>query len=183
MILKRDSQVQSDSHIRSMALSKYSQNIIQVCVLANAAHIEEATANGIPYIDVDGLKAFNKDKTKIKKWCKKYDVLLASDSVAKQVTKLLGNILVKLNRFPVALTEGEKLLNKISEVQHTVKFQSKKASCLGTAIGTVEQSEEEVRQNLTMSINFLVSLMKKGWQNVGTLHIKTSMGKSIKIFG
>jgi large subunit ribosomal protein L10Ae len=54
---------------------------------------------------------------------------------------------------------------------------------LGTAIGNVEQSEEEIRQNLTMSINFLVSLMKKGWQNVGTLYIKTTMGKSIKIFG
>jgi hypothetical protein len=26
-------------------------------------------------------------------------------------------------------------------------------------------------------------LMKKGWQNVGTLHIKTSMGKSYRIFG
>lgn len=156
---------------------------MQVCVLANAAHIEEATANNIPYIDVDGLKAFNKDKTKIKKWCKKYDVLLASDSVAKQVTKLLGNVLVKLNKYPIALAEGEKLLDKINEVKHSVKFQSKKASCLGTAIGNVEQTEEQIRQNLTMSINFLVSLMKKGWQNVGTLFIKTTMGKSIKIFG
>jgi hypothetical protein len=26
-------------------------------------------------------------------------------------------------------------------------------------------------------------LMKKGWQNVGTLHVKTSMGKSYRIFG
>jgi large subunit ribosomal protein L10Ae len=46
--------------------------------MANAAHIEEAVAGSIPYIDVEGLKAFNKDKTKIKKWAKKYDVLLAS---------------------------------------------------------------------------------------------------------
>ena len=38
-----------------------------MCVLANAVHIEEANANGVPYIDVEGLKAFNKDKTKIKK--------------------------------------------------------------------------------------------------------------------
>jgi large subunit ribosomal protein L10Ae len=74
--------------------------------LANAAHIEEATVNNVPYIDVDGLKAFNKDKTKIKKWSKKYDVLLASDSVAKQVNKLLGNVLVKWNKFPIALAEG-----------------------------------------------------------------------------
>ena len=105
--------------------------------MANAAHIEEAQAGEIPYIDVDGLKAFNKDKTKIKKWAKKYDFLLASDSVAKQVTKLLGNVLVKMGKFPIAVSEGEKLQTKIDEVRHTVKFQSKKASCLGTAIGNV----------------------------------------------
>lgn len=154
-----------------------------MCVLANAAHIEEAVSNNIPYIDVDGLKAFNKDKTKIKKWAKKYDVLLASDSVAKQTTKLLGNVLVKMGLFPVTLAEGEKITAKIDELRHTVKFQSKKASCLGTAIGTIETGEDNIRQNLTMAINFLVSLMKKGWQNVGTLHIKTSMGKSYRIFG
>ena len=81
------------------------------------------------------------------------------------------------------MAEGEKLLDKISEVKHTIKFQSKKASCLGTAVGNVKQTEEELRQNITMAINFLVSLTKKGWQNIGNLYIKTSMGKSIKIFG
>jgi hypothetical protein len=38
---------------------------------------------------------------------------LASDSVAKQVTKLLGNVLVKMNKFPIALAEGENLKAKI----------------------------------------------------------------------
>lgn len=88
-----------------------------------------------------------------------------------------------MNLFPIALAEGEKITAKIEELKHTIKFQSKKASCLGTAIGNVETGEDNLRQNLTMGINFLVSLMKKGWQNVGTLHIKTSMGKSYRIFG
>ncbi|MCL4114909.1 UNVERIFIED_CONTAM: hypothetical protein GTU68_039270 [Idotea baltica] len=88
-----------------------------------------------------------------------------------------------MNKFPIAMADGEKLMDKIKEVKHTVKLQSKKAACLGTAIGNVNLSEEDLRQNITMTINFLVSLTKKGWQNVGTLHIKTSMGKSIKIFG
>lgn len=157
--------------------------MIQICVLANAAHIEEANANNIAYIDVEGLKAFNKDKTKIKKWAKKYDLLLASDSVGKQVTKLLGNVLVKMGLYPVILAEGEKIVSKIEELKHTVKFQSKKAACLGTAVGNVNQTEDQLRQNITMSINYLVSLMKKGWQNVGTLFIKSSMGKSYRIFG
>ena len=121
----------------SVRLPHRAYNKIRVCVMANAAHIDEAQASEIPYIDVDGLKAFNKDKTKIKKWAKKYDFILASDSVAKQVTKLLGNVLVKMGKFPIAVSEGEKLQTKIDEVRHTVKFQSKKASCLGTAIGNV----------------------------------------------
>ena len=156
---------------------------MQICVLANAAHIEEAKELKVPYIDVEGLKAFNKDKTKIKKWAKKFDVLLASDSVAKQTTKLLGNVLVKMGRFPINIAEGEKIASKMSEVRHTVKFQSKKPNCMGTGIAHVGLTQDQIRQNVTMSINFLVSLMKKGWQNVGTLHIKTSMGKSYKIFG
>jgi large subunit ribosomal protein L10Ae len=145
--------------------------------------MEEAQANEIPYIDVEGLKAFNKDKTKIKKWAKKYDILLASDNVGKQVNKLLGNVLVKMQRFPINLVEGEKIVSKIDELKKTVKFQSKKVNCMGTSIATVDMTEEEIRQNVTMSINFLVSLMKKGWQNVGTLHLKTSMGKAYTIFG
>ena len=152
-------------------------------MLANAAHIEEANQLEVPFIDVDGLKAFNKDKAKIKKWAKKFDVLLASDSVARQTTKLLGNVLVKMGRFPINIAEGEKIASKIDEVKHTVKFQSKKPNCMGTGVGHVGLNQDQMRQNITMSINFLVSLMKKGWQNVGTLHIKTSMGKSYKIFG
>jgi len=54
---------------------------------------------------------------------------------------------------------------------------------MGTGVADVNQTPEQIRQNVTMSINFLVSLMKKGWQNVGTLFLKTSMGKSFKIFG
>lgn len=88
-----------------------------------------------------------------------------------------------MGRFPVNLVEGEKIASKINELKQTVKFQSKKVNCMGTAIGSVSQNEEALRQNITMGINFLVSLMKKGWQNIGTLHIKTSMGKSYKIFG
>jgi large subunit ribosomal protein L10Ae len=103
--------------------------------------------------------------------------------VGKQITKLLGNVLVKLDKYPITVVEGEKLPDKINEVKHTIKFNPKKAACLGTAIAKADQSEEEIRQNLTMAINFLVSLMKKGWQNVGTLHIKTTMGKPVKIFG
>jgi len=42
-------------------------------------------------------------------------------------------------------------------------------------------SDDELRQNIMMSLNFLVSLLKKGWHNLKSVNIKMSMGKPIKL--
>jgi large subunit ribosomal protein L10Ae len=43
-------------------------------------------------------------------------------------------------------------------------------------------TEDQIRQNLTLAINYLVSLLKKGWNNIKSLNIRTTMGKPVKIF-
>ena len=135
------------------------------------------------HIDVDGLKKFNKERKPIKKWAKKYDQLIASESLMKQIPRLLGNVLNKIGKFPVPITEAETVEEKVKEVKSTVKFQLKKVLCLGQAVGKADMDEEQLRQNINLSINFLISLLKKGWQNIRTLHIKTTMGKPVRIYG
>ena len=157
---------------------------IKICVIGDAAHLEEAKKiEGIETKDIEGLKAFNKVKKDIKKWAKRYHVILCTDTIVKQLTKLLGAILNKINRFPIPITHSEPLARKIEEVKSSVKFQLKKVLCMGTAISNLELTEEQSRQNITMSLNFLVSLLKKGWQNIKTIHIKSTMGKVQKIYG
>ena len=157
---------------------------LRICVIGDAAHLEEARKiEGVDVKDLEALKAFNKVKKDIKKWAKKYHVLLCTDSIVKQLTKVLGPILNKINRFPIAITHAESLTKKIDEVKSSVKFQLKKVLCMGVAVGNVALTEEQIRQNVTISINFLISLLKKGWQNVKTVHVKSTMGKVQRIFG
>jgi len=157
---------------------------LKICLIGDAAHLEEAKkVEGLDTKDLEGLKAFNKSKKEIKKWAKKYHVLLCTDSIVKQLIKVLGPILNKINRFPLALTHTESLAKKVDEVKSSVKFQLKKVLCMGSAIGNVEMSEEQLRQNITMAINFMISLLKKGWQNVKTIHIKSTMGKVQRVYG
>jgi len=68
------------------------------------------------------LKAFNKEKKLIKKWAKPYDTLLASESLMKQIPKLLGNVLVKIGKFPLVIAEHEKVKDKVEEIKKTVRF-------------------------------------------------------------
>jgi large subunit ribosomal protein L10Ae len=65
----------------------------------------------------------------------------------------------------------------LDEVRATIKLQLKKVLCLGVAIGNVAMTDDELVSNIMLAVNFLVSLLKKGWQNVGSLVIKSTMGK------
>ncbi|KAH9659896.1 60S ribosomal protein L10a-3 [Citrus sinensis] len=167
---------------------------MKVCMLGDAQHVEEAEKIGLDYMDVEGLKKLNKNKKLVKKLAKKYHAFLASESVIKQIPRLLGPGLNKagkyttqifdllvlvvfmsfclmdsqcclIGKFPTLVTHQESLESKVNETKATVKFQLKKVLCMGVAVGNLSMEEKQIFQNVQMSVNFLVSLLKKNWQN------------------
>lgn len=155
---------------------------MKVAVLGNAVHVSEAAALGIDAYSTDDLKKFNKQKKPIKKFAKKYDAFLASDSIIKMIPRILGPGLNKAGKFPSLLSSSESMDGKITEIQSTIKFQLKKVLCMSAAVGHVKMSEDEVVTNVTLAVNFLVSLLKKNWQNVKSLHIKSTMGAPKRLY-
>jgi len=155
---------------------------MKVCVLGDAFHCEKAQGLGLDFKNADGLKNFNKNKKLIKKFAKKYHAFVASESLIKQIPRLLGPGLNKAGKFPTLCPQQEDLGAKIDEMKATVKFQLKKVLCLNVAVGHCGMTEQQVIENLKLSINFMVSLLKKNWQNVKVLNIKSTMGKPQRIF-
>jgi len=155
---------------------------LKVCVLGDQKHCDEAQASDIPFMTADDLKKLNKDKKLIKKLSKSYDAFLASESLIKQIPRILGPGLNKAGKFPSVVTHNESLNVKVEEIRATVKFQMKKVLCLAVAIGHVGMTQEELMSNISLGINFLVSLLKKNWQNVRALHIKSTMGPPQRLY-
>lgn len=101
-------------------------------------------------MDIEALKKLNKNKKLVKKlgmkWirlvmyatflfvlihfpiclAKKYDAFLASESLIKQIPRILGPGLNKAGKFPSLLTHNENMMTKVDEVKSTIKFQMKK---------------------------------------------------------
>jgi len=155
---------------------------LKLCVLGDQAHIDEAKGCGMPFMSVDDLKKFNKNKKLIKKFAKKYYGFLASESLMRQIPRLLGPTLSKVGKFPTLLTHSETMVVKADEVRATVKFQMKKVLGLGVAVGHVNMTEDNLAKNINLSINFLVSLLKKKWQNVRSVTIKSTMGPPQRLY-
>lgn len=156
---------------------------MKVCVLGDALHCEAAKKAGIDCLDVEALKKLNKQKKPVKKLADKYDAFLASQALIPQIPRLLGPGLNKAGKFPTVITHNDKIQEKVDELRSQVKFQLKKVLCMGVACGHVAMTEDQLRQNITLAINFLVSLLKKNWNNVKTLHLKSTMGAPQRIYG
>jgi len=155
---------------------------MRVCMLGDAQHVEEAGKLSLECMDVESLKKMNKNKKLVKKLAKKYHAFLASEAIIKQIPRLLGPGLNKAGKFPTLVSHQESLEAKVNETKATVKFQLKKVLCMGVAVGHMGMDEKQIFQNVQMSVNFLVSLLKKNWQNVRCLNLKSTMGKPQRLF-
>ncbi|KHN82968.1 60S ribosomal protein L10a [Toxocara canis] len=166
----------------SVRLKNVPRPKMKVCILGDQQHCDEANANNIPCMNAEDLKKLNKNKKLIKKLAKSYDAFLASEALIKQIPRILGPGLNKAGKFPTVVAHSEPLAAKVEEIRSTIKFQMKKVLCLSVAVGHVEMSQDELVSNIALSINFLVSLLKKSWQNVRSLHVKSTMGPPQRLY-
>jgi large subunit ribosomal protein L10Ae len=176
-------------------------------ILGDQHDLDRAKHGGVDAMSVDDLKKLNKNKKLIKKLARKYDAFIASDALIKQIPRLLGPGLSKgesnnnqppspqtffsskyslflftAGKFPTPVSHADDLSARINEVKSTIKFQLKKVLCMGVAVGNVDMETEQLVGNIMLSINYLVSLLKKGWQNVGSLVIKASMSPPRRLY-
>merc|ERR1712086_1076610 len=128
------------------------------------------------------LKHVPRQKFKV---CLLGDQQHCDEAKAKGIDFMSADDLKKLNKagkFPSLVTHSDDLNAKVLDLKSTIKFQMKKVLCLSVAVGHVGMVEEDLVQNVHLAMNFLVSLLKKHWQNVRSLHIKSTMGPVQRLY-
>jgi len=157
----------------------------KVAIIGDANHLEQAKAAGVPSMSQDDLKKLKKDKKLVKKLAKSYSAFLASSSLIRMIPRLLGPGLNKAGKFPSVLGANDNIQEKIDAQKASIKFQlkSKKTLCLGVPVANVQMKHEDIVTNITLAVNFLVSLLTKNWQQVKRLYLKSTMGPSHRVYG
>jgi large subunit ribosomal protein L10Ae len=169
----------------AIKLASCPRKTFKLCVIGNDKHIGEAKEAGVDSLSVDDVKKMKKNKKLVKKLAKKYDAFLASSTLVKKLPRLMGPGLSKAGKFPQPLSGLDSIPNKLNDLKSTIKFalKSKKTMCMGVPVGQVTMDPEDIQINIIMAVNKLVSLLKKNWQQVKRLYIKSTMGPSHRIYG
>ena len=182
-VMFRDFDLERDKRFNSATTLNHDvRTIMKICVIGTMNHVQEAKTLGLEGVSTDDLKKFNNEEKLIKKWARRFDCILVSESKNKEVTRMIGRYITRIGKLPIVISEKEKIHEKVNELKKTIRFRVKKVPWLAQSVAVDSLTADEIRSNLTKSVNFLVSLLPKGWQNIKAIHIKTTMGKPVKLY-
>merc|ERR1712184_186934 len=103
-MLKYSLEEKKRNFVETIKLPAPCKNKMKFCVLGDDIHCDEAKRLGIDYRDAETLATFKRNKKLVKKLASQYDAFLASESMIRQIPRLLGPGLNKAGKFPTLLT-------------------------------------------------------------------------------
>ena len=163
-VMLRDYNPEKDKRFNSTTVLNHPvKSNLKICLIGTIKHLDKSKDLDIEKTNIDDLKKFNREAKLIKKWARRFDVILVSESISRDVTKLIGRYVTQIGKLPVPLAENEDVAEKIEELKKTIRFRVKKFPWLAQSVGIDSLDPEDIRQNITKSLNFLASLLPKGW--------------------
>jgi large subunit ribosomal protein L1 len=154
----------------------------KVCIIASgetALKARRASAdNVIERADLDALAGKKKDLRKI---ATDFDVFISEASLMPLVGRTLGPVLGPRGKMPIPIPPNADIAALIAKHRKTIVVRMRGQPIIQTTIGTQNQSDEELVENIQVVLRVLEGKLKRGLKNIEMVFIKTSMGTPVKI--
>lgn len=160
-----------------------------ICIIASDEILSEAKKRGLDTLDKNALeKMNNEEKKNKKKFVKKYEFFVVEDKLMRDVARYLARFLGPVGKMPKPFPSGygiisnkEDLNTAVERYKNIIRIQMKKQPIIQVKVGKKSMQNNEIFENIKAIVDYIADLMPHKFNNFKSMHIKTTMGKSIKI--
>lgn len=154
----------------------------KICVFASGELALKAKKAGADLVmERRELEALAGDKKRRKDLAQNYDFFIAEAPFMPLIGKILGSALGPKGRMPTPVPPTANIAEHIKKCRNTVIVRLRGQPVLQCRVGTDEMPEEQVVENLRAVLGRLEGKLKRGFRNVESIYIKTTMGSPVKI--
>jgi len=154
----------------------------KICIFASGELALKAKRSGADLVmEKRELEALAGDKKRRKALAQTYDFFIAEAPLMPLVGKILGSALGPKGRMPTPVPPTADIAKYINRFRRTVMVRLRGQPVLQCRVGTEEMSEEHVVENIQAVLSRLEGKLKKGFRNVESIYIKTTMGQPVKV--
>lgn len=143
----------------------------------------ELAVKAKPYTRVISPEELDKlsDKKAAKALAEEYDFFLADASLMPTIGKKLGTVLGPRGKMPKPISPLADPVAIVNNLKSTVRIKSKESKTLHVPVGTKDMSSEDLAENIETVLKKLEEGLERGKLNIGSVYVKTTMGKSVRI--
>jgi large subunit ribosomal protein L1 len=154
----------------------------KICIIASGETALKARRAGadrvIERTDLDALAGKKKDLRKI---ASDYDVFISEAPMMQIVGRTLGPVLGPRGKMPIPIPPNADIIALIEKHRKTIVVRMRNQPIIQMTIGTQNQSDEELVENILAVLRVLEGKLKRGLKNIELAFIKTSMGTPVKL--
>lgn len=127
------------------------------------------------------LEAIGKSPKEIRKMAKTHDFFLAEPPLMPLIARFLGKYLAPRGKMPQPIAPNVDLASMLERLTRTSQLRIKENPVVLVKVGTVKMDNKSIAENIEAIIHTLESRLHKGIMNIRSAHVKTTMGKSVKV--
>jgi len=154
---------------------------LKIAMFASGEAAAQAKSADIDVIDPALIEDISGDKVNAKRMAKKYDFFLSEVPHMGTVGGYLGVVLGPRGKMPRPVPPKINPGMIANSLRSTVVVRSRDKMTFHTSFGTLKQSESELLENAITVIDRVTSKLERGFGNIHSLYIKTTMGPAVRV--
>jgi len=125
------------------------------------------------------IQRFASNKRDAKELAKDTDFFLSEPPLMPLIGKSLGQILAPRGKMPKLISGDVK--NLVENYKRSVRVAVKNAPVIQCFVGKEDMGNKKVAENVETILKFLETKLPRGRQNIGTVLLKLTMSKPVKV--
>ncbi len=131
----------------------------------------------------EDLSKFADDKKAFKKLVNQIDFFLAEANLMTTIGKSLGTVLGPRGKIPRAIPPSVDPSSQIGSLKKTVRVRSRDKRTFHVPVGNRNMTEKDIADNIKEIMKRITTKLEKGYGNIDSVYLKTTMGKAVKLEG
>ncbi|MBN1761737.1 MAG: 50S ribosomal protein L1 [Methanomicrobia archaeon] len=149
-----------------------------IAVFASGEAALKSKEAGADVIDPEELKRM--DKKTARQLVQKYDYFVADTALMALVGKSLGTILGPRGKMPQPLPPGVDPAQILARLAKIARVKSK-TTTIWVNIGRRDMDSRDIAENAAAVLKAVEGRLERGWQNIASVYMKTTMGPAVKV--
>lgn len=142
----------------------------------------KAKEAGADYVlSEDDITELAADKSKARTLANECDFFIAEVQYMPLIGKSLGVVLGPRGKMPTPLTPDKNVADLIKTSKNSIRIRSKDKLTFHVAVGSRDMDHEKLAENIETVVNRVERVLEKGKQNLRSVYLTTTMGKSVKV--